>query len=96
MTKDKRYKTVYHLISGGHVKTLIEIFDSIPKSVVAKDLGISLDRFTKMINEVDRFSVRNLFRMATLIEVDELMILNLVYHQYQEGKRSKKRGKSTQ
>jgi hypothetical protein len=91
MTKDRRYKTVYHLISGGHVKTLIEIFDSIPKSVIAKDLGISLDRFTKMINDVERFGIRNLFRMARLIEVDEILILNLVYHQYLADKKGKRK-----
>lgn len=91
MTKDKRYKSVNSLISGGYVKTLIEIFDTIPKSVVAKDLGVSLDRFTKMINDVERFGIRNLFRMAQLIEVDEIMILNLIYHQYQADKKARRK-----
>jgi len=91
MPKDKRYISVKNLISGGYVKTLAEIFDTIPKSVVAKDLGISLDRFTIMINDVERFNVRKLFRMAQLIEVDEIMILNLIYQQYQIDKKSKKK-----
>jgi hypothetical protein len=93
MAKDRRYKTINQLISGGHLKTLAEIFDTLPKSVVAKDLGVSLDRFTKMINEVERFSVRNLFRMAALIEVDEILILNLVYHQHQAEKKNKRNTK---
>ena len=93
MAKDRRYKTINQLISAGQLKTLIEIFDTLPKSVVAKDLGISLDRFTKMINDVERFGVRNLFRIAALIEVDEILILNLVYHQFQADKKNKRKGK---
>lgn len=93
MTKDKRYKTVCHLISDGHIKTLIEIFDTIPKSVVAKDLGISLDRFSKMINDVERFNVRKLFQMAQLIEIDELEILKLIYQQHSVERKAKRRSK---
>lgn len=89
MTKDKRYKTINHLITGGHIKTLIEIFDTLPKSVLAKDLGISLDRFTKMINDVERFSVRNLVRIANLIEVDELKIFTLIHNQIIENRKKK-------
>lgn len=91
MAKDRRYNTVKNLILGGYIKTLIEIFDTLPKSVVAKDLGISLDRFTKMINDVERFSVRNLFRIAALLEVDEKSILNLVYNQFSDKKKAKKK-----
>jgi hypothetical protein len=91
MPKDRRYKTINQLISTGQLKTLGEIFDTLPKSVVAKDLGISLDRFNKMINDVERFGVRNLFRIAALIEVDEILILNLVYHQYLADKKGKRK-----
>jgi hypothetical protein len=91
MAKDKRYTTVKNLILGGYIKTLIEIFDTLPKSVLAKDLGISLDRFTKMINEVERFSVKNLFRIAALLEVDEKAILELIYNQHQQDKKTKRK-----
>ena len=73
------------------MKTFIEIFDTLPKSVAAKDLGISLDRFTKMINDVNRFNVGKLIQLAQLIEVDELLILNLVYHQLQADKKAKRK-----
>jgi hypothetical protein len=91
--KDRRYKTIHHLVSDGHAKTLLELFDSIPKSVVAQDLGIELGRFTKMINEVERFSVKNLYKMAALFEVDELLVLQLVYRQSKIGKKPGKKEK---
>jgi hypothetical protein len=43
-----------------------------------------------MITNVEKFSVRNLFRIAALIEVDEKKILDLVYNQYHEDKKTKK------
>jgi hypothetical protein len=93
MTKDRRYKTINQLISSGHIKTLVELFDTIPKSVVARDLGVSLDRFTKMIHEVERFSIKNLFKLAVLIEIDELLILELVYKQHKTGKKGGRKEK---
>jgi hypothetical protein len=89
MTKDRRYTTVKNLISGGYLKTFIEIFDTIPKSVIAKDLGISLDRFTAMMNDVERFSVRNLLLIADLLEIDGKLVLDLVYNQYLITKKNK-------
>jgi hypothetical protein len=91
MSKDKRYKTVSRLILDGHIKSLNEIFDTIPKSVVAKDLGISGDRFEKMKKDVKRFSVKTLFQIADNFEVDEVLILLLVYLQHKAEKKGKKK-----
>ena len=91
MAKDARYTTVKNLISGGYIKTLREMFPTIPKSVLAKDLGISLDRFTNMINDVERFSVKTVFRIAALLEVEGIQVMNLVYHQHQADNKGKKK-----
>ena len=93
MTKDRRYKPLSNNISTGYIKTLREIFDTLPKSVLAKDLGIDLTRFNKMIDDVERFSVKNLYKMADLLEVDVLVIMNLVHRQNLIDKKTKPKTK---
>lgn len=89
MSKDKRYSTVKNLISGGYIKSFQEIFDTIPKSVVYKDLGMNSARFNKLLSNVEGFVVKDLLRIAELIEVDGKVILDLVYIQYTQAKKSK-------
>lgn len=86
MTKDKRYKTVKNLILGKYIKTLNEIFDTIPYTVVAKNLGIENDRFSLRIGDVERWRIKELFRLAKLIEVEEIEILILLNNQHKAKK----------
>lgn len=82
MVKDKRYLTVKNLISGGYIKSFHEIFDTIPKSVVYKDLGMNSTRFKDLLENVDHFILKDIFRIATLIEIDKKTFLDLIYAQY--------------
>ena len=90
MAKDRRYITVKNLFAGGYIKSLQDIFDNVPKSVVASDLGMNNIRFSKLINNLDRFVLKDIYRLAYIIEVDESVILNLVHQQYMESKKHKK------
>lgn len=90
MSKDKRYITVKNLISGGYIKAFQDIFDTLPKSVVARDLGMNNTRFTKLKNNVDLFSLRELFRFASYLEVDDMVLVDLVYQQFRANKKGKK------
>jgi len=76
---------------GGYVKTLNEIFDTVPKTVVAKDMGTNLARLNKMIGDPQIYSFRDMVKLASLIEVDELAIMTLIYAQYQALKKSKRK-----
>ena len=91
MAKDRRYITIKHLISGKYITTFGEIFDTLPKSVLCKDLGMNGIRFNNLLNHVELFSLKDIFRMAALIEIDEKVLLDLIYDQYAAGKKSKKR-----
>lgn len=91
MAKDRRYSTVKNLISGNYIKTFREIFDTVPKSVVAKDLGFNSERINRLMNEVDRFIVKDLFKLASLIEVDEIEIMKLICNQYTTDKKGKRK-----
>jgi hypothetical protein len=94
MAKDRRYNTVKNLIVGGYIKNFIEIFDTLPKSVVAHDLGFNNVRMTNLINNVDRFMMKDLLKLASLIEVDGMEIIRLVYNQYVLDNKKRKKSAS--
>lgn len=91
MAKDRRYNTVKNLISGGFIKSLNEIYDTIPKSVIAEDLGFNSTRINNLIAHVDRFIAKDLFKLAELIGVDEIEIMKLVCNQHAIDKKARRR-----
>lgn len=93
MIKDKRYKSVKNLIESGHITLFREIFDTLPKSVVYKDLGMNNDRFTNLMNNVELFLINDLFRIAELIETEKRKILEVAYNQYVADNKNIKRVK---
>jgi hypothetical protein len=90
MAKDRRYTTVRNLIAGGYIKTFREIFDTLPKSVVAGDLRINNNRFTRLMENVHEFTLEDLFTIASLLEIENSKMLELVLNQYHADKRSRR------
>jgi hypothetical protein len=91
MAKDKRYNTVKNLILGGYIKTFAEIFDTLPKSVLAKDLNFNSVRINKSIDDVGSIYARDLFRIAALLEVPEIKIMELVCNQHAAEKKTRRK-----
>ena len=91
MEKDKRYKTVKLLIEDGHITQFNQIFEYVPKSKVASDLGTNYNRLTRLISHVDQFVLRDLFMLSKFIEIDGKKIFDLVYTQYTNEKNSKRK-----
>lgn len=91
MEKDKRYGIVKNLIEGGYIKSFGEIFNIIPKTVVAKDLGMNNTRFSTLIAKVDKFLLKGLFLIASFINVSEDVLLNLILQEYLSNKKVKKK-----
>jgi len=93
MERDPRYKNLKNLISSGHIKTFREIFDFdvIPKSVVARDLGINNVRFSKLMLNVHKFAFEDMFRLAAILEVEEQVITDLLVQQHILDKKNKKK-----
>jgi hypothetical protein len=90
MAKDRRYITVKNLITAGYIKSFSGIFDAIPKTVIARDLGMNNNRFTKLMNDVTLFRLEELYRLARLLEIDGMVLINLVVQQLNEKKDKKK------
>jgi hypothetical protein len=91
MAKDKRYSTVKNLISGGYITTFREITDTLPKSTIAKDLGMHHQTFSKLLDNPEGFTFKDTFRIAALLEVDEMAIIGLVYRQCEADRKSKRK-----
>jgi hypothetical protein len=75
------------MFNDGKIKTLNDIFEFVPKTVVANDLGKKVDRFTALINKVERFTLEDLFRIAKLCDLEESQILQLVMKDYSMQKK---------
>jgi hypothetical protein len=77
MVKDSRYKAIKAMLEANNFKSFREVFDIIPKSIVATDLGIHYNRFVKRINKPEDFSLHELIMFSDLIGTDPSVLFNL-------------------
>ena len=92
MAKDTRYNTVRKLILADQVKNFREIFvdDTIPKSVIARDLGMNNERFTKVMYNMEEFGMKHILRLAVLIDIDRKILIDIILAQYDIDRQYKK------
>ena len=90
MVKDRRYSTVKKLLVSDQLNSFPEIFDIVPKSVVARDLGMNNMRFSRLMNDLGRFTLEELHRLADLIEIDGDIVVMLANKQFMANKKRKR------
>lgn len=90
MPKDKRYAAVKKLIESGYIKGFLEILETIPKTNVARDLGMHHQTFAKLLKSPERFAFKDAIRIASLIEVEDMVIIQMIY-QYAMDKKHKRK-----
>jgi len=78
--KDKRFITAGKLIRSNEIKSFSEIIDTVPKTVVAKHLGINPERFNRLISDIGLFVTKDLVNLADALEVDFLALMKLIDH----------------
>lgn len=88
--KDKRYGLIQPMLDAGRIRLFQELFDYIPKTIVAKDLGINNVRFSRLMIEVDEFSLKDLLRLADFMEIEPMVLLKLVIDQRTKTMKAKK------
>lgn len=89
--KDKRYTTVGKLIQHNEIKLFREILDTIPKTPLARDLGIKPERMNRILDEMDLFTIREIFDLAELFDVSRASIVTLVFNQYDADMKGKRK-----
>jgi hypothetical protein len=77
MIKDNRYNIARIFIEKGEIKTIAQIFDYIPKSVVSHELKTNNNRFTRLINEPLEFKLVELSKIAKLIGIETKVLVNM-------------------
>jgi hypothetical protein len=78
MVQDKRYNTVRFLIEGGHISEFVEIFEYIPLSVVALDMGNNYVRFKRLVGNPSRIKLTDIFILARLFGITEMAMVALI------------------
>ena len=81
MGKDRRYNTVKLLIEAGHITEFSHIFDHIPRSVVANDLGTNYNRLARLIMHTEHFSLEELVTLSNFFDVDSKTMVDLAFNQ---------------
>lgn len=81
MGKDRRYNTVKLLIEAGHITEFSHIFDHIPKSVVATDLGTNYNRLARLITHTEHFTLEELVTLSNFFDVDSKTMVDLAFNQ---------------
>jgi hypothetical protein len=90
MIKDRRYELIGPMISAGRIHHFRDLFYFIPKTIVARDLGINNVRFTHLIDDLDGFTLQDLLRLAMLMEIEPAILLRLVLDQRAADKKIKR------
>ena len=85
--KDRRYITVRKLILSGYINSFIEIFDTLPKSILARDLRMNNNRFTRLMNNVQQFTLKEVFTISEILEVEETKMLQLIFNDHEQYKK---------
>jgi hypothetical protein len=72
-----KYRDVKMMFEEGKLKRLEDIFDYVNRSTVAKDLGKKRDTLNRLIENTDRFSLRDIRSLAELsgLTLNEILTL---------------------
>jgi len=94
MNKENRYNIVRIFIEKGDIKTIPEIFDYIPKSVVSTELRTNNNRFTRLINDPLEFKLVELSKIARAIGIETKVLVNMALQdEHRRPGRGKRPGK---
>jgi len=66
----------------GKIESFLDIFKYIPKSIVARDLGKKVDRFNRLMNKVEDFTIAELITIGTLCDLNLSQMFKLFESEY--------------
>ena len=84
--RDPRYDYIKPMLNDGKIQTFQQIFSHVPKSIVAKDIGKKLERFSELLERIDQFKIDELFLIAKFCKLTEEEMLDLVLAEYMKNK----------
>ena|ERR1700761_602949 len=75
---DRRYAVVRPMYEKGEIKTFLEIFKFVPLTIVAKDLGKKVERFSAQLKHLESFDLSDLFLIGNLCGLSRTEMLTLL------------------
>ena len=88
LNRDNRYNLIRPMIDSGDIVTFNDIFKYIPKTIVAKDLGKKVDRFSELMKRVEGFTLEELYMIGKFCKISEAQITQLAEKEYLKNKNS--------
>ena len=80
--RDNRYNLIKLLHANGEIQILNDIFNYVPKTVVATDLGKKVTDFNVLLARPDNFELREIYRIGSLCGLSDQDAYLLVEAQY--------------
>jgi len=77
---DIRFEDVKYGIEAGRIKSLHDVFQRLPKTVVATAIGKKVDRFAIMEDNPDRFYVGDVKDLSIIFGVTVFEMFAVVYN----------------
>lgn len=87
MQQEKTYKTLKRLLESGNIEDFEEIVEIIGKTYTANLIGIHYDTFRKRLKHPEDLEIAHILKIATLIDVEPEIILQLIVNKYRKKKK---------
>lgn len=90
-TDAKRIEVISFLIEKGHIKTWADIFEHIPRTVIALHLGINNTRMKELVADPSDLSLERLAAIASFLQLKFSVVSDFAYNAMPVEKRLKKK-----
>lgn len=87
MATDSRVEIVKNLIEEDRLRTFQDIFLYLPKTFVAKKMGIYYNRFLELVKNPKRFRMEEIYTIAGILGVTPRQISELIHRQIEMKKK---------
>jgi hypothetical protein len=83
MAKDRRYNLIKPKLARKDITTFSDLFNTLPRTLVAKDLGKEKGRFNELVANPNEFTFSELRKLSENCELDIKTISMLITNEHQ-------------
>ena len=76
--RDHRYELIPAMLEARRVQSFLDIFKFIPRTVVARDLGMKVARLSARLRHLENFTLAEIFIIGDFCGLSRLKILELI------------------
>jgi hypothetical protein len=87
--RKNRYDVIRTMFDQGEIRSLSDIFQFVPKTVVAGDLGKKVARFNTILNRPGSFTLKDIYLLGHLCGLTERQVYELFEKYYLNLKEEK-------